>query len=348
MARVMGALLLTGLIGCAAATDSADIPAPVAPGAFEKGMVLGLFARHEPTYAADKLDELQRLGVTSVCIMIPWVIPHVRSLDMNPRDDMTPNDASLVRAIRAAHARGMSVLLMPFLYVDHMEEGEWRGTLAPPDWDAWFARYGEFVLHYARLGQAEKAAWLSIGSELCSTEAHEARWETLVGEVRRAYQGGLTYSSNWDHRKTPTFLKRLDALGMNAYFELTDDADATEDQLVAAWGRVRQDIEAWRSQVGLDIIVTEVGYPSRAGAARDPWNYDAPGPVDQEVQKRCYRAFQRAWGGDPHLRGVYFYIWWGDGGPEDTGYTPRGKPAEAVIRDWYQRSSQQQADRSAP
>jgi len=35
------------------------------------------------------------------------------------------------------------------------------------------------------------------------------------------------------------------------------------------------------------------------------------------------------------LEGVYFYLWWGAGGPEDKDYTPRGKGAEAVIRDWF-------------
>jgi hypothetical protein len=35
--------------------------------------------------------------------------------------------------------------------------------------------------------------------------------------------------------------------------------------------------------------------------------------------------------------------WWqwspdpNDGGPDDTGYTPHGKPAEQILRSWYSR-----------
>jgi hypothetical protein len=322
---------------------------PAAPsGAFEKGMVLGLFARHEPSYPDVNLDELDRLGVTSVSIMIPWVTPNVRSLEMGPRGDMTPTDASLERAVRAARRRGMSVMLMPFLFVDRMEEGEWRGALKPPDWPAWFDRYGDFILHYARLAAREGVEYLSIGSELCSTEERAAEWNALIDAVRGVYAGRLLYSSNWDHLEAVGFARRLDVLGMNAYFKLSDDPQASEERMVEAWREIRSKVEAWRRDVGLDIILTEVGYPSRHGAGIDPWNYDAPGAPDLEVQARCYRAFRKAWEGAPHLRGVYFYLWWGDGGAGDTGYTPRGKPAEQVIRQWYGGQGSLQAERSVP
>jgi hypothetical protein len=323
-------------------------PASDAVGDFEKGMVFGLFARHEPSYADDSLQEMQRLGVTSVSIMIPWVTPHVRSLTMAPRGDMTPTDASLERAIRAARRRGMSVLLMPFLYVDRMEAGEWRGALQPPDWPAWFDQYGDFILHYARLAQREGVEYLSIGSELCSTEARSDEWSVLIDAVRAVYRGKLLYSSNWDHLESVGFAQRLDVLGMNAYFKLSDDPNAPEEHMVAAWEGIRREVETWRRGVGLDIILTEVGYPSRHGAGIDPWNYDAPGAADLEIQARCYRAFRKAWEGAPHVRGVYFYLWWGAGGAGDTGYTPRGKPAEQVIRQWFGGQGPLQAERSVP
>src|SRR5512132_273083 len=133
---ILAAVVLLGLANLPIGKPAPSAPDPPVPAragaltpapanAFEKGMVFGLFARHEPWYPDRSLEEMQRLGVTSVSIMIPWVTPHVRSLEMEPRSDMTPSDASLTRAIRAARRRGMSVMLMPFLYVDRMEAGEW-------------------------------------------------------------------------------------------------------------------------------------------------------------------------------------------------------------------------------
>ena len=49
----------------------------------------------------------------------------------------------------------------------------------------------------------------------------------------------------------------------------------------------------------------------------------------------CFEAFIAVWDKHPQLEGVYFYEWWGKGGETDTHYTPKGKPAEKVIRRWY-------------
>ena len=305
------------------------------PETFQKGMVFGLFAREDPGHAEKGLEELKKLGVDSVCITIPWVVADVRSVKMAPRSDMTPSDASLIAMILRARAAKMRVFLMPFLYVDKMEEGEWRGTIEPADWGAWFAAYREFILHYAELAGRYGVEYFSVGSELCSTEKRREDWIDLIRRVRGVYAGKLTYSANWDHLDALSFVDALDYLGMNAYFKLSDDPAADVETLVRSWGPIKAKIASWRATSDKPLILTEVGYPSRRGAGLDPWNYGAEGAVDLDVQFRCYRAFQKVWSGEPGVAGVYFYIWWGEGGPDDSGYTPRGKPAAEVVRQWY-------------
>jgi hypothetical protein len=53
------------------------------------------------------------------------------------------------------------------------------------------------------------------------------------------------------------------------------------------------------------------------------------------VQRRCYEAFVRVWRPERHFGGVYFWNWWGLGGPRDTDYTPRRKPAEKHLREFF-------------
>jgi hypothetical protein len=229
----------------------------------------------------------------------------------------------------------MSVFLMPLVYVDRIGVGEWRGTLRPSDWDAWFAAYGRMVLHYATLGRQEGAEYLCVGSELGSSEHLREHWLDLITRVRAVYGGRLTYSANWDHLEEVSFLDALDYAGMNAYFELSKDPDAAVEDLVAAWKGIIDEVETWRSRSGKRLILTEVGFPSRRGGLSEPWRYEADGPVDLDVQERAYRAFVEAWTGYPPLAGVYFYLWWGEGGLEDGTYTPRGKPAQRVIEEWF-------------
>ncbi len=311
-------------------------------GGFQKGMVLGLFSLDDPGRIERQIEELEGLGVSSVALVVPWSIPDVRSLEMRPRADLTPTDAALRTAIRAAHERGMTALLMPILYVEDVGEGRWRGTLDPPGWTPWFAAYGRFILRYAELAGQEGAEYFIVGSELGSTEGRRAEWLDLIGKVRGVYSGRISYSANWDRPDLVSFADALDVLGMNAYHELSPVPGAPEEALVEAWGPIREAIGRWASRWGKRILFTEIGYPSRPGASVDPWNSQGGDEPDLEAQRRCYRAFRRAWGGEPVLEGVYFYIWWGDGGPADTGYTPRGKPAAEEIRRWYRGEERRQ------
>ena len=333
----LGIMALACLLGVQIRSDLRGrvVAAPDTARSFQKGMVFGLFARSDAGHTEKGLAEMKELGVDSVSITIPWVIADVRAVEMAPRADMTPSDDSLVFSIRKVHDLGMRVFLMPFLYVDHMEGDEWRGTIKPADWQAWFRGYDAFIMHYAELAAKERVEYFSVGSELCSTESRRDDWMALIARVRAVFRGLLTYSANWDHRGSLGFAGGLDFLGINGYFKLSDQDSPSEDELVRAWQRIRSEVEAWRRSFGRPIVITEVGYPSRRGAGTDPWNYSAEGVPDLEGQRRCYRAFQRVWSGEPNLQGVYFYLWWGEGGPGDSGYTPRGKPAADVIREWF-------------
>jgi hypothetical protein len=62
--------------------------------------------------------------------------------------------------------------------------------------------------------------------------------------------------------------------------------------------------------------------------------------VDLAVQANFTEAACRAVEGQNWLRGMHWWQWSpdpDDGGPDDTGYTPHGKPAEQILRSWYAR-----------
>jgi hypothetical protein len=233
----------------------------------------------------------------------------------------------------------MRVLLFPLVHVQTLDTGEWRGTLRPPDWKEWFRAYEEVILHYARLAEAEEVEVLSVGSELCSSEAREADWRSLIARVREVYHGRVIYSANWDHYRDVGFWDALDYLGVNAYFRLSGSPEPTVEELTAGWAGHRDALISWARREGRPLLITEVGYPSRAGAADDPWDYTAERPVDLELQRRCYRAFAETWSGVPELRGAFFYLWWGEGGTGDRDYTPRGKPAAAELARWFREAA---------
>lgn len=305
-------------------------------GPFQRGMVLGIFSKSDPEYFRHSLAEMQELGVDSVSFIVPRVQKDIRSIGFREDKWVTPGKPALRTAIREAHRLGMRVFLLPIVYLDDLKEGEWRGTIRPGDWDAWFAAYQRMILEYATLAAEEKVEYFSVGSELCSTEKMEKRWARVIGAVRRVYPGKLTYSANWDHLDPVSFGKHLDFLGMNAYYEVGKGSGSDVQEMSRRWTEIQKGIRAWKTLNGdKPLVITEIGYPSRKGAGVDPWNYMAEGDPDPEEQRKCFQAFVEAWKSETMLAGVYVYLWWGEGGPTDRDYTPRGKPAQEVIRSWY-------------
>lgn len=94
-------------------------------------------------------------------------------------------------------------------------------------------------------------------------------------------------------------------------------------------------------RVRRSILFTEVGYKSIRGTAVQPhlWPEHLPSggavTADGAAQAQAYRVFfdgirQRDW-----VAGVYVWKWFSNPeSPEEdaTGFSPRGKPAEAVLR----------------
>ncbi len=274
-------------------------------------------------------------GATHVALVVSWEQSDVRASAIARSPRVTAPDDELVRALRRAARLRLRAIVFPVLSVRAMGDGEWRGALEPKDVSAWWLAHEKFILHYAAIASAEGAAGLVIGSELGFAEGWRDRWYHLISRVERVYGGELIYSANWDHFRSVTFAARLDHLGVSAYFPLARDGAADQAELDRSWRRHRDGLLRFARAQKVSLWLTEVGYPSRDGAAAHPWDYGADGDVDLAEQYRCFAALVAAWNDEPALDGLLVWNWWGEGGPRDRDYTPRGKPAATLLRAWF-------------
>jgi hypothetical protein len=303
-------------------------------GSFMRGMALGQYSDTPPDLQR-KLQELRRLNVSHVSIVVSWSTRDIHSSRIAPDPQVATPDKALRTMIGRARAAGFKVFLFPIVDVQQRKLQEWRGAIQPPNWDDWWRDYRKFILHYAELAAEMKVEMLCVGSELVSTERMRDRWQNLIQRVRRAYGGQVAYSANWDHYDPPVFWDLVDVVGLTAYYQIAKAKNAPEAEMVTSWRTIRAKLAAWSRKLKRPFVFTEVGYPSLAGCAVTPWDYTMNAAVSPEEQARAYRAFAQAWSGAPELAGVFFWDWYGEGGPKDKLYTPRGKPAEQVIRSWY-------------
>ncbi len=287
------------------------------------------------------IDDIADLGADTVEFIIDTRQENGKSeriyLDMR----MTPTPEMLSRLIKKAKSRKLRVIVMPIVLLDNPEGSEWRGTLKPDDWNEWFHSYREMITHFAWISEENHADVLVVGSELVSSEPHVDQWDRTIDEVRKLFHGRLTYSSNWDHYREVHFWDRLDMVGMNSYWKFGKEEslpDPSVDHIVKRWQEIQSDLLPFVQQTGKPLLFLEIGWFSQKNVAYEPWDYTKTieeEPIDLELQRKLYEGFFKAWYGQPLLGGFSVWEWPADGGgPDDKGYTPKGKPAEKVLREW--------------
>jgi hypothetical protein len=338
------------LVGCVVTGCGAPAaPAPNPTGTPEKmnGMTE---AGYQPTVfqgpgVIGQLPRLKRDGVTWLALQEAWFQKTNASTTIAPSPQKTPTDGSVTRLIRVAQAMGFHVFLNPF--VNSFQGSGWQALFAPRSVPAWFQSYDRYLVHYARLAQQDHVALFSIGDEFDSLDdvpAYRPYWLHAIALARRYYHGPIVYGADYTHYQRVTFWSALDAVGIDAYFPLASSSSPTLSQLEARWRQIAAQIEAWRVRSGLSqkpFIITELGYPSEDTAAEQPGTWYPREPVNLRLQQLCYEATLQTIYREPWVQGI-FWFWWANpsnpdwqGGPDDNGYTPRGKPAEITLRRYF-------------
>jgi len=356
-----GAITLTSLLLLAAGCDRAPALASSALAADpqpaetvrQRGLAIQLAsgASAFATYAA-LLREIAGLGANSVLLSAAGYMEHARAQAIYIDARCTPSPGDFAALIREAHRLDLRVMVMPIVLLSHPRGSEWRGVIDPPDWVEWWAQYRKFVRHFADIAREGEAEAFFVGSELVSTEKYTSEWVKTIELVRGLYRGQLSYSANWDHYKPIAFWDKLDFVSMTSYYTLADHKNPSVDEIIGRWRPVHKEITDWLKTTGKPLVLTEVGWCSQEGAATAPWNYyqnTNATAAGHEEQRRLYEAFLRVWDGTPGLSGV---IWWewtaAPGGPSDFNYTPRGKPAEQVLRRWFAAGRETAAPSASP
>lgn len=267
-----------------------------------------------------------------------------RGVDLRFESPFAENRVAVAASVRAAHARGLRVMLVPHLWI---ESGEWRALVDPKTdegWKNWTRSYGAFALAWAKLAEETHVDLFSCGVEMRSwvTGGRAPLFSQLVREIRAVYKGLLTYSANWDDVDDTIVLGDVDVIGINAFYPLAEKENATLGELREGGRRVRDKVRALSATWHKPVLFTEIGYTTRPDPALRPWEWpDAMKNVkiDQEAQAFAYHGLLASLLDEPSFLG--FFVWRTYADPDDVsqeaewGFSPRGKLAELVMRDAF-------------
>jgi hypothetical protein len=338
-ARMFGCVLLAVCsVFCARAGESGFAYRGVAFVSFQSDEYLS-------SDSTDSMQGVRDTGANWVSILSTWYMAGPNANVIAPDPLQTPSDDALRKAIGDAHARGLNVMLKP--HVD-VADGSFRGLIAPSDTALWFANYRAFILHFAEIAQQTGCELFCAGCELKSMSgaANQGEWTATLNALRGTYTGKLTYAANanfpGDEFSTVSFWAQLDLAGLDVYAPLTNSTAPTVSQLVSAWSNnafgtnTRAMYAAFAASVGRPVIFTEIGYQSSDGTNITPYGVPSQS-LDLQEQADCYSAALTVFSGESWLEGMF---WWGwEAAPidpnTDSHYSPRGKPAESVLRSYY-------------
>lgn len=331
------ALLLALDLSCSASEERFD---PV----FQKGFTLGGWtsADYSGPEVSTQIERLREAGVEWVALTPRWFQERRSSVSIRPDPELSPTDESVLAAARLARSQGLRVFLKP--QIDVLESG-FRGDIAfhsEEQWSEWFRSYRAFISHYAELATRVDAALLSVGVELDGTRHRARDWRSVIAAVRELYAGPLVYAANFNRERDIEWWDALDYAGVDAYFPVARGPDPSLPEVERRWRKEVAGLRAWARAIRKPVLLTEIGYRSLAGAGAQPWEWQREGRAAPEEQAVLYRAALSALWSEDWLYGFYWWQWrtFPPADPEsDTGFTPQGKPAWDVIREFYAREA---------
>ncbi|MBI1798280.1 MAG: hypothetical protein HYR73_01170 [Candidatus Eisenbacteria bacterium] len=307
---------------------------------FQRGICLAHAVSLEQGYLSEscarELSAIRALGANWVSITPFGYLPASGTPEIESSADGgvdEETDEAVCEAAARARSLGLRVMLKP-----HLWTRGWTGALdfGTAGWPRFFERYRVFLLHYAVLAERERMDALVVGHELGTASlAFPDRWRALIGEVRRVYDGTVTYDANWDREADGiSFWNACDVIGVSFYSPLASARGASSPAMTAAAQKALASLKALSIRTGRPVLLTEAGYASVSDAAIRPWSEPHGGAADPEAQRACFEALMRAIDGEDWLAGVHIWKWFTAPGPmgsADRSFSPSGKPAQAVI-----------------
>jgi hypothetical protein len=250
------------------------------------------------------------------------------------------NKDGVIGCIQLAHENNISVMLKPHLWIGR---GNYTGAFTlstEQDWLLWENSFREYILLFASVADSMKVEIFCIGTEFgAAVKQRPQFWISLIDTVKKIYKGKLTYAANWDDYKDFPFWSRLDYIGVDAYFPLSQDKTPSLKSLNKSWKKYSDELERLSVRYSRPVLFTEYGYRNVDYSSTEPWK-EKEGDQNDKAQVNAYEALYQNFSGKAWFAGGYAWKWYVDDPNQKRrliDYTPQGKATLKTIKKWYSR-----------
>jgi hypothetical protein len=231
----------------------------------------------------------------------------------------------------------------------------WQGASRDfPWWVVWFERYEAFALHHADLAESQGAGALIIGGEWLEPalpggqvsdgsssrvpEDAEARWRSLLADVRSRFSGKLLWAVDFPQgvQNPPLFLDEFDQVYVLWSSPLTENPDAGELEMTAgAVELIETILHPFYNDTNKPVILG-LTYPSASQEAETASANDKGEQVNLQLQVMAYNAVMAAINDLEWVEGLVSRGYFPPAIMQDNSSSLHGKPASGVLWYWFQ------------
>lgn len=232
------------------------------------------------------ISKLAEIKTSTIAFTPQWFFTTSNSPVLTQKFGATPLFNDLIGMLDKTKSMGFSLSLFPQIGpVDEITQFWQTTTHVDSWWETWFDSYANFVLNYAKAAELSGARQLIIGGKfLLPTfkggtypngafsdvpSNSDEKWQNLISEVRKTYQGELLWATNVHQARDPLpeFIYEFDGIYLLVdsplVYSETDDFDSIN------WGFINViDSLIYEVYRSTDLPITlGLGYPSVDGGA---------------------------------------------------------------------------------
>lgn len=297
------------------------------------------------------LADIDRLKLNTVNVPVEIDIKALNSSDMNINQKSEEKAKELINKL---NAKKINIILEAYPWIDNGSklETDWK----PDNINSFFNNWRDKVLFtlIKDIAVPYHVDAVNVASNFVNMENEQQKWCSIIDFVRKYYKGLVTYKTNWWYtavwdkpsqeryqcKLNNKLFSKVDFISIAAYFELSENAEDTKENLTAALSKtqiynreqnVKKEIQNFNSKWNKPIYFGELGFPDRDYAAKSPWNSNSSDIVNSREQANCFYAYKKVFTDNWFLGFSVFAI--GKQG-EDKHYYPQ-EESEDIIKNWF-------------
>lgn len=298
------------------------------------------------------MKDIDKLGLNTINVPIIINVDDINS-DIMSIDNNSKKKA--IKLIKKLNKKGISTILEAYPWIKNGElyETDWN----PVNKKRFFYNWQNSVLDelIEDVANPLDVKVLNVGSNFVYLEEYQENWSEIIDFVQSKFDGLVTYRTNWWYTKkgdldsrlsyeqklNNNFFDKLDFISIATYFELSDKAVNTVDELVSALHsstvnnrgqNIKEELYNLYKVHRKPIFFGELGFSNRENASSQPWNHVPSDIINDEEQSRCFEAYKRVFEKEDWING--FSVFCIGKIDEEKNFYP-SKESIKIIKSWY-------------